>query len=94
VREARPLTLEIDIDKKQALSALFYARDNCPSCFWRIPEIVSSLGTVIGTLRMASEAKVWKLSAGGARGQAESGARYYGPGRPVALHCQSRYFAT
>ena len=30
-----------------------------------------SLGTVVGTLRMASEAKVWKLQGG----QVESGAR-------------------
>ena len=71
VRNARPLTLQIDRDKKQALSALFYRETTVRHRFSIVRETACSLGTVVGTLKMASEAKVWKLQGG----QTESGAR-------------------
>ena len=41
VRNARPLTLQIDRDKKEASRTLFERereRGNFPSCFWMVPE--------------------------------------------------------
>ena len=75
VRNARPLTLELIETRKNRseryLNVSSKQRGNFPSCFWMVPETMCSLGTVMGTLKMASEAKVWKLQGG----QTESGAR-------------------
>ena len=75
MREARPPTLELIETRKNRseryLNVSSRQRGNFPSCFWMVPETMCSLGTVMGTLKMASEAKVWKLQGG----QTESGAR-------------------
>lgn len=74
VREARPPTLELIETRKKRSERYLNARWNEGTFlhgFSMFLETVCSLGTVIGTLRMASEAKVWKLQGG----QVESGAR-------------------
>jgi hypothetical protein len=58
----------------------FYARGNCPHGFSTDRETACSLGTVIGTLRMASEAKYGSCRGGKLRVAQGSG----GPARPSA----------
>jgi hypothetical protein len=79
VREARPLTLQIDRDRGSCALSAISTRETTVLMVSRLFEKprAHSVGTVIGTLRMASEAKVlaWKLPVQGGQAASESGAR-------------------